>query len=341
MLGVGVASSAVAAPRADLVVVWAPGARIAPIETVVRRHGAALFDRSPKPPTAAQTAQSVQQGIDAYDSLNYDEAARLFGVAASEVERSGAAGLTTAQLSDLFLFRGLVKDQREDPSGAWDDLITAGVVDPTRELDPRRFNPKVVEQFERAKETIHKRGHGALTVEAPAGCTVLVDGAVAPHTVDRLAGLHWVRVTCADREPYGTKIELTAGATTLPVQPTPYQPPSDSELLIQARAASGRAVVFAEVHGQVATARLITLDGRERDRRTVALGNDLAPLADAVGELLEPLVEHHWYESKWAWAGGAAFLTAALLVPITAAIAGSSGPTSATVKPTWPTGKPW
>jgi len=60
-----------------------------------------------------------------------------------------------------------------------------------------------------------------------------------------------------------------------------------------------------------------------------------------VGELLEPLVEHHWYESKWAWAGGAAFLTAALLVPITAAIAGSSGPTSATVKPTWPTGKPW
>jgi hypothetical protein len=335
------AAPAFAAPAADLVVVWAPGTKIAPVEAIARRHGAAVIDKSPLPPTATQTAQQIQQGIDAYSNMHYEDAAKLLASAASEVERNGAAGVTTAQLSDLFLFRGLVKDLKDDPSGAFDDLVIAGVVDPTRELDPLRFPPKVVEQFERAKETIRKREHGQLTVEAPVGCTTLIDGAPASGPVDRLAGLHWVRVICADREPYGHKIELIAGATTLPVQPTPYMPPSDSELLIQARTASARAVVIAEVHGQVATARLIGLDGRERDRRTVTLTSDLVPLAAAVGDLLAPPPEHHWYDSKWAWAGGAAILAAAVLIPVTAAIAGSSAPSSATFQPMWPAGGPW
>jgi hypothetical protein len=100
-------------------------------------------------------------------------------------------------------------------------------------------------------------------------------------------------------------------------------------------------VIVVEVHGNVGTARLVGLDGRERDRRTVTLGADLGPLADAVGDLLAPPVEHHWYQSKWTWAAGGVAAAAIILVPLTAAIAGSTSATSVQAKPTFPGGGPW
>ena len=53
------------------------------------------------------------------------------------------------------------------------------------------------------------------------------------------------------------------------------------------------------------------LDGRERDRKTVSIGNDLAPLADAVTTLLTPPPYRPWYRSKWTWAAGGAAIAAA------------------------------
>ena len=54
--------------------------------------------------------------------------------------------------------------------------------------------------------------------------------------------------------------------------------------------------------------------------------------ATAVSDLLKPAAHAHWYESKWAYAGGAAALAAIVLVPITAAIASSGSPTTFSVK---------
>ena len=335
------AAPVLAAPAADLVVVWAPGVHIAPIEAVARRHGAATIDRSPAPPGAATTAALVHQGIAQYTALSFDAAAKTLDAAAREADASGAAGLTSAELSDLFLYRGLVKNQLNDESGGWDDLVIASAVDPTRDLDPLVFPPKVVDEFKRARETVGSRERARLTVQAPAGCSVTVDGSPAIGEVDRVVGLHWVRVTCADRTPQGMKVELTAGATTLPIQPAPYEPPTDSELLVQARAASARAFVAVEVHGTIGTARLVGIDGRERDRRTVTLTGDLAPLAEAVGELLQPGARTHWYQTRWALAGGVALLVTAVLVPVTAAIAGAHSPSSWTARPTLPPGTPW
>jgi len=327
------AASADAAPSADLVVVWAPGARLAPLEAVTRQLGAALIDSSPAPLGTTATAALVQRAIDAYDALRFPDAAALLEQARSEVDRSGAAGLTGAQLSDLFLYRGLVKTQLGDVTGAWDDLVQANVVDPTRVLDPARFEPRIIELFERARETVRQRARAHLDVRVPSGCATTVDGQPASGAVDDVVGSHWVRVTCPDRVPQGLRVELTAGALTLPVTPVPYQPPTDSELLVQARTASARALIFAEVHDQVAIARLIGLDGRERDRRTVVLRGTLDPLADAVRAMLAPTPRRHWYQSRWAWAAGAAAIAAAILVPVTAAIAGNAPPSTATVRP--------
>ena len=310
---------------------WAPGARIAPIEAVAHGKGAAVIDRSPHPTATAQTAEKLRAAIAEYNALELQKAKDALDAVRSEIDANGAAGLSPALLSDLFVYRGLARARLGDESGSFDDLVTAAGVDPTRSLDPITFTPTQVAAFDRAKETVAQRRTVKLTVQPPPGCAVTVDAAPTTGAVERTVGHHWVRVTCPDREPVGEQVDLTGGDETLPVTPPPYLPPSDSDVLVQARTASARAVVVVEVHGAVGTARLVGLDGRERDRRTVTLGSDLGPLADAVGDLLAPPPEHHWYQSRWAWVAGGAAAAALILVPVTAAIAGSGGSTAANV----------
>jgi hypothetical protein len=337
----GVGAPAAAAPAADLVVVWAPGLRIAPVEAAAQQMGAAVVDRSPAPPDAVRTAQLVQQGIDAYEALRFDEAWQLLERARGEVDRTGAAGLVQAQLSDLFLYRGLVRVQQGEPAAAWDELLLASAIDPARDLDPLRFTPRVRDEFARAAQTVRARERARLTVQAPEGCAATVDAQPATGPVELVVGRHWVRVTCPDRQPHGVKLEVTAGDITLPVQPAPYQPPSDTELLVQARTAGARAFVVAEVRGSVATARLVGLDGRERDRRTVTIAGDLAPLAEAVTELLAPAAERRWYQSRWVVFGGGALVAAIVLVPVTALLVRDDAEQSWTGRLRFPGGDPW
>lgn len=47
----------------------------------------------------------------------------------------------------------------------------------------------------------------------------------------------------------------------------------------------------------------------------------------------------HWYDSRWAWAAGAAVVAAAVLVPITVIIVGDNASTTWTVAP--PSGITW
>jgi hypothetical protein len=323
-----------AAPAADLVVVWAPGGKIGPVEAAAKKHGAAVIDRSPLPPGQVPTADILKRGIAAYDATRFDDALTALDQARDLADRTGAAGLSTVQLSDLFVYRGLTRAQLTDVTAAWEEFVTAVVVDPARELDPARFAPNVAELLARAKESaLHGRPSAPLEVVAPLDCAVTVDGSAQTAKVDRIVGPHWVRVTCADHAPWGARIDLTNLGGRIEPTPVGYVPPSEADLLVQARVAGVRSLVIAELHGEVATARLISLDGRERDRRTVTIKGDLEPLGVAVGELLTPAPTQHWYQKRWAWAAGAAAIAAIVLVPITALIASDSGPTSATVRP--------
>jgi len=330
-----------ARPTADVVVVWAPGARIAPIEQAARQAGAAVIDRSPAAQQSQDVASMVKRGIAAYDALRFPDALAALDEAKAAVDRTGAAGLTQTELSDLFLYRGLVKIQQGDPTAAWDELITSVTVNPARVLDPARFPPRVAQEIARARTSLADRQKATLAVAAPSGCTVAIDGAeisAIPSAaalpgagVPRIIGPHWTNVTCVDRGPWGTRIELT-GDTTITPRNAPLTPPTTDEVLIQARTAGAQAFVFVEVSGSVGTARLIGIEGRERDRRTVTLREDVGPLAEAVRDLLRPEPKTRWYESRWAWAGGAALLAAAILVPITAAVAGDNRPSTWTAK---------
>ena len=329
------ATASAGAPAADVVVVWAPGVAIHPIEVAAQARGAAVIDRSPSAPAVVETAQFLQRGIDAYAALKLDAAQAALDQARVLAEKTGAAGLTKTQLADLFLYRGLVKVAQGDDPGAWDELVTAITIFPTRTLDPEQYAPKVKELLARVEDDVlHKHPQAQLSVDAPPGCTVFVDGEAVAGPILRITGPHWTRVTCPDHAPWATRVDLTTLDSHVVASPKPYEPPAEAELLVQARVSNAHAILVVEVRGQVATVRLLGIDGRERQRRTVTVDPNLAAVAAVVDELLAPPVvaTRAWYKSRWAWALGAAVLTAAIVVPITAAIAGDSGATTWTAK---------
>lgn len=333
LVAVGLAPPAWARPNADVVIVWAPGHRLGPIQAAAREAGAAMIDRSPIAAVSLPTESLVKRGIAAYDALELERAKQLLDEARTAADRTGAAGLSQGELSDLFLYRGLVKIQAEDTTGAWDELVTAITVAPTRVLDPARFPPRVAGELERVRTTLAERPRAKLELEAPPGCTVAIDGvavAAGDAAAPRLHGPHWVRVTCTDHAPWGARVELT-GDTTLAAGNARLVAPSQDELLIQARTLGAQGYVVVEISGRVAITRLVGADGRERDRRTLTVAATLDPVAKVVGEMLAPRPPApSWYQSRWVWAAGAAIVTAAILIPVTAAIAGD--PTQTTFK---------
>ena len=328
-----------ARPKADLVIAWAPGVKLAPVEAAARDAGAAVIDRSPAPAPHLETAATIRRGIAAYDALQLADATRLLADAKAEIDRTGAAELTETELSDLFLYRGLIATQQDDATAAWDELVAAVTVAPTRALDPARFPPKVASLLERVRENLTEHPKVAtLLVDVPAGCKAAIDGVSIAAPQPRLLGTHWVAVRCAAAAPWGTRVDLGADATIV-ARNVPFAPPTSDEMLIQARTAGARAFVAIELTGDLGVVRLVGADGRERDRRTVTVHGDLAPVAAAVRVMLAPAPEQRWYQSRWVWAAGAALIAGAILVPITAAAAGKSTPTTFTTQPKDPL--PW
>jgi len=228
-LGCAVAS---ATSAADLVIVWAPNANVAPVEEAARKAGAAPIDRSPPPAVAPDTARLVRIGIDAYDALRLEDAMAALDRARDAVDKTGAAGVTTAQLSDLFLYRGLVKIQLAN-TGAFDELATAIVVDPERDLDPARFPPKVAEELKRAHDTVlQNRQTAPISITAPPGCETAVDGTAQTTAARYITGPHWVRAVCPDHSPWGGRVDLTTLGAQLQATPAEYAPPSEDALLV-------------------------------------------------------------------------------------------------------------
>ena len=328
MILVAVATRAVAAPAADVVMVWAPGTNLRAVADVAHARGAAMIDLSPPPPAAVETARFLQRGIEAYQAIRFADAQKALDQARDLADQTGAANLTNAQLYDLFLYRGLVKLAQDDQT-ARDELVTATIINPTRTPDPQLYPPKVAEMLATVRNEVQK-DPAKLELQTPAGCTIVVDGDAVAGPILRLPGPHWVRVTCASYEPWATRFDLTANGATIPVTPKPYARPDDSQLLVQARVAGAHALVAVEVGEGLAVVRSIGIDGREHDRKSVAVHGDLAPAAPLVDAMLAPpvVVETHWYHSRWAWAGAAAIVAAAIAIPITAAVAGAGGESS-------------
>ena len=97
----------------------------------------------------------------------------------SSLERFDAGTEVTPELLKEV---GLIRSLRKDPT-AFDELAMGIVIDPTRTLDAGRFAPDVIENVERARTAVSGRPRATLTVDAPAGCTIAVDGAITSTRV--------------------------------------------------------------------------------------------------------------------------------------------------------------
>ncbi len=336
-------SAVAAGPAADLVVYWSPGREAAVVErvrTTAQVRGAALIDRSPADEPAPEAPALLAAGIAAYDELRFDDADGLFDRALAACDHSGAAGLERDALADLLLYRGLTHIQRTQ-LGAWDELVAAARVDPTRGLDPARFPPRAIEQLARAREAVAAVPPARLEVGAPVGCVVLIDGANAPDGRAVVAlGEHWVRTACDGHRPWGRRVTVDRDPVAITATPAVIAPPGDDDALIQARVAGASSVIELQVADGFARLRHRRLDGRELGRATVAMtgATPERAVADALARMLTKAgPAPRWYRSRVTWALAGAAVAAAVLIPV--ALADDGGPAGLVIRPTnWP---PW
>lgn len=348
----GLVSPALAAPKPPpLIVFHAPDGEPAEIAAVrdalvrlARAAGTAFLDLSPPPPAPPAAPAHLRRAIEAYDALRYDEALAALEQGVAEAAATGAAGLEPAELSDLLLYRALVHTQRSDGTRAWEDFVRAATVDPTRRLDPYRFPPRTVEAFQRAVDQVRAARRGTLTVEAPAGCTVAVDGRDVTAAPPKLPhGEHYVRVECPGAPAWGARVVLAEDAQRLAAAPAAPAAPTTAEIAQLARTRGSAAVVWAEVTaspGAPPTVWLRLVDaatGAVKQQSVVALATGGAATPDAeaaakrlveteMGVLREPeprvIVRQlppepvPWYKRPWFWGAVGVAAATVVLVPL-------------------------
>ncbi len=172
-------------------------------------------------PAEPHAPDDVRMGILNAQKLAFSEAQHDLDAAAAEIATTGGAGLTAAELGDLYLFRAMATaraDWNAQPGAAptdartkaFDDYLRAATLAPSRTLNERELPPQVVADFKRAQEIIHKRPLGTLIVKGPADAQVALDGGplmpiaggVTIHDVS--FGEHLLRVEQIGFAPWGT-----------------------------------------------------------------------------------------------------------------------------------------
>jgi hypothetical protein len=207
-----------------------PGERAAQaaLEAESRRHGwgAAIAVDVAGPPRPIAAA-ALAAGLTAVGELRLVDALAALNRAADDAVLTGAAGLTTAQLTDIYLYRAIVRRrlQPAETALAWEDFVRAATFSPERVLDPGRVPPAAIETWNRAAAEVQRRPQGALIVRAPAEATIAIDGRAAVRSPALVPGLrhgeHLIRVEEPGRLPWAASVPL-AGPTLeveVPVRP--------------------------------------------------------------------------------------------------------------------------
>jgi len=328
-------STVAAAPSADIVVAWSPqplGATGEAIADTAARNGAAYVDASPAAVALPDPRPLIKRGIAAYGNLELEGAVNSLDAAAHLVDQTGAAGLDTTTLADLFLYRALAHSTRGDDPRSWDDFVVVAGVQPTRVLDPANFPPRAVDRFNQARAHVAALPRGEVTLASGgARCRVAIDGVIV--TVAELElpfGRHWLDASCEGHAPVRRRLDVDRVSLQAPLAGPAIAPPDDTSLLVQARTASAQALVVVIVQPRTAAIRKLGVDGKERDRTTIALRGgerDRGEIAAAVRRMLEPPRSgppEPWYKSRWVWAGAGAAIAAAILIPFAAQAGGET-----------------
>jgi hypothetical protein len=253
------------------------------------------------PPRApAALKEAVAKAI----KIAFDQALPALEAVATEVEATGGAGLSTAELSDLYLYRAMATARADwnapaapetdaaNPgrARAFADYTRAAVLAPTRALNPRELPPQVVADFGRAVEAARKLPRGTLLVRGDAEAGVRLDGAEPTPVAggitftDVTKGEHLIAVEELGRLPWGTQIELTGDSLVQTIPNRASFSLSDATAAEHARRMGARFALVAERKpgaGARVELRLIDLTGAKRDGAFISTSGDEKGSLDA------------------------------------------------------------
>jgi hypothetical protein len=286
--------------------------------------GARVVDATSPPIQGPALAPALDAAKAAYARFAFPEAI----AALDELERlanaSGGADLDGRALSEIFLYRGLAKLETAATAAAWEDLVRAARLDPTRVVDPTQFPPRAVGVYKRAVAEVVDLPRAELTLDVPAGATVRVDGTPSTATTTVTLGSHFVSVLADGHEPWLAVVSVSSTRTHIAPPLRLYQPPQADKLLGLLGGGDPRRVLLGALErtssGWRFTVRDIALPEGRLVSDSVALGD--VPTRAAVQTLVRRLVPSTPQKQKrwlpWAIAGGAALLIATSLVAASA-----------------------
>lgn len=259
-------------------------------------------------PAAPRAPDNVRIGILNAQKLAFAEAQHDLDAAAAEIATTGGAGLTAAELGDLYLFRAMSRaraDWNAQPSAApteartqaFDDYLRAATLVPTRTPNARELPPQVVADFNRALEIVHKRPLGTLLVKGPADAQVALDGGplmpiaggVTIHDVS--FGEHLLRVEQIGYATWGTIVPFGQPSVEIDVPARAALTLDDATAAAHGRRMGARFALVAAAKGgpgsPVEISLVDTASGARRDSALVPTTGEAGQIDAAVMRLDE------------------------------------------------------
>jgi len=246
----------------------------------------------PTPPPA-QTGVAIKAGLDLVKKLSFDDARKQLDLAAQKAAETGGAGLTTDEISDLYLGRAMAiaradwKPERSVDEAtrvrAYEDYVRAATVTPDRVLKPHDYPPQVLEDWAKAVAEIKQRPQGTLTISGSSAALVTFDGqpplsARGGVTFKGPYGEHLVAVEEPGRVPWGSSVLVNAPSSNVAIPGRAALTLDDAIAASHAKRMGAKFALIGELRLGEGPAelqlRLVDITGIRHDATVVPLTNE-------------------------------------------------------------------
>ncbi len=159
-----------------------------------------------------QIGDLLEKAWSAYFTFSFEEALSLIRQAEEMIFIPGDSRFRTRAFFESRVLKGMILRAKGDPSFP-DEFMRAAALDPEADLAPDRYSPRVIEAYNRAKNSLKAKGIATLSVTgAPADAEVFLNGkkiGKARGAAGELQpGMHFIEAKAPGYEPWNTRIEV-------------------------------------------------------------------------------------------------------------------------------------
>jgi hypothetical protein len=193
-------------------------------------RGIEVVDIPAAPPP--QTGAAIKAGMDLVKKLSFDDARKQLDSTAEKAAQTGGAGLTTEEISNLYLARAMAiaradwKPERSVDEAtrvrAYEDYVRAATMTPNRVLNAYDYPPQVIEDWAKAVAEIKQRPLGTITISGSSIALVTFDGQPPLSTRGGVTfkgayGEHLISVEEPGRAPWGSSVLVNAPSSNVAI----------------------------------------------------------------------------------------------------------------------------